>query len=584
MKRRALILAACLLSAGLHAQSYAERDCFLTADPAEWAGEKGTRAAWGSTDIRYSPVGVPARQDKTLTLTGWRGETVYAQAVVWTADGGDISFSLSDLRGSDAVIPAAGCEAGFVRPVVVDKYDTMTDGCYKGYMGEPMDAFDSTMVADIIDPALKVYPVKARQTRGIWISCPIPRDVPAGLYKGSLSVFSDGRRIASLPLTVRAHTRTLPQWKDWSYHLDLWINPFTCADFAGVPYWSDAHWAILRPYAERLARSGQKCITATMMHHPWGSGTGTAANFSSMISWIRRADGTWQWDYDIFDRYVRFMMDCGISEQISCYSMAPWNYQFRYYDERTGDFSLLKASPDSPEYEEVFTAFLHDFASHLRGKGWFEKTAIASDERPLDQMQALIKVVRKAEPDFKLALAGFEHLPEIDGDIYDYSLASYKDFPKGRIEQRREAGLKSTFYICCPEIHPNRYIFSDPIEQVYISYNMFVRGADGFLCWAVIHWPRNGVNPLVDGRYDIWYPGESYMLYPGNRTSIRFERLVEGIQDYEKLRILLSEGRSDISAALAPMRRMAYGPDRYTIPDRHAVPELIYNVKKLMNK
>ena len=133
-----------------------------------------------------------------------------------------------------------------------------------------------------------------------------------------------------------------------------------------------------------------------MMHHPWGSGTGTAANFSSMISWIRRADGTWQWDYDIFDRYVQFMMDCGISEQISCYSMAPWNYQFRYYDERTGDFSLLKASPDSPEYEEVFTAFLHDFAAHLRGKGWFEKTAIASDERPLDQMQALIKVVRKA--------------------------------------------------------------------------------------------------------------------------------------------------------------------------------------------
>ena len=31
------------------------------------------------------------------------------------------------------------------------------------------------------------------------------------------------------------------------------------------------------------------------------------------------------------------------------------------------------------------------------------------------------------------------------------------------------------------------------------------------------------------------------MLYPGARTSIRFERLVSGIQSYEKVRILREE-------------------------------------------
>ncbi len=573
-----------LLVLDAQAQSYRERPCFLVPDTAEWAAEKGSQAAWGSTDNRYSPVEVPRGTSRQCTLEGWRGERVYAQAVIWTTTGGAFSFELSDLSGRGGTIPAVTCEAGFVRPLVVDTYEPMTDGCYKGYMGERIDQMDSSMVADIIDPYLTAYPLPARQTRGIWITCPIPRDIPAGTYQGTLTVRCDENVVARLKLSVKALERILPAPADWSYHLDLWINPFTCAEYAGVPYWSDAHFALLKPLAERIARAGQKCITATMMHRPWGTGGGTAGNFDSMIAWIRHPDGSWSWQYDIFDRYVQFMMDCGITEQISCYSMAPWNYQFRYYDIATDSFQNLQAGPDSPEYETVMTAFLHDFAAHLRKKGWFEKTAIASDERPLDQMQALIRVVRSAEPGMKIALAGFEHLPQIDGDIYDYSLASYKDFPEGGIEKRRAEGLKTTFYICCPEIHPNRYIISDPIEQVYISYNMFVRGADGFLCWAVIHWPRNGTDPLEDGRYSIWYPGESYMLYPGNRTSIRFERLVEGIQDYEKMRILSAEGRTDLQQALAPLRYMAFGEDRYNIRDRYAMPQAIYQVKKLLNR
>ena len=35
--------------------------------------------------------------------------------------------------------------------------------------------------------------------------------------------------------------------------------------------------------------------------------------------------------------------------------------------------------------------------------------------------------------------------------------------------------------------------------------------------------------------------GDTYMVYPEGRTCIRFERLVAGIQDYEKIRILRNE-------------------------------------------
>jgi hypothetical protein len=48
-------------------------------------------------------------------------------------------------------------------------------------------------------------------------------------------------------------------------------------------------------------------------------------------------------------------------------------------------------------------------------------------------------------------------------------------------------------------------------------------------------------DPLRDSRFRTWPAGDTYIVYPGPRTSIRFERLIEGIQDYEKIRILKDE-------------------------------------------
>ena len=71
--------------------------------------------------------------------------------------------------------------------------------------------------------------------------------------------------------------------------------------------------------------------------------------------------------------------------------------------------------------------------------------------------------------------------------------------------------------------------------------------------WAYNSWPED---PTIDSRYTKWPSGDTYLVYPGARSSIRFERLREGIQDYEKIRILRKElaGESSESAASALKR------------------------------
>ena len=44
--------------------------------------------------------------------------------------------------------------------------------------------------------------------------------------------------------------------------------------------------------------------------------------------------------------------------------------------------------------------------------------------------------------------------------------------------------------------------------------------------------------PLLDSRFRTWSAGDTYIIYPDGRSSIRFEQLREGVQDAEKIAIL----------------------------------------------
>jgi len=60
-------------------------------------------------------------------------------------------------------------------------------------------------------------------------------------------------------------------------------------------------------------------------------------------------------------------------------------------------------------------------------------------------------------------------------------------------------------------------------------------GYDGFLRWAYDSWTAD---PSRDARHLLWPAGDCFLVYPGARSSIRFERLREGIVDFEKIRVL----------------------------------------------
>lgn len=493
------------------------------------------RFCWGTTDVRYKKLNVPdVKMTGMLRLKAWKGERVNAQAVLWTQkelEGAEIA--VSELKNGSSVIPASAVNTYFVRYVMTDELNK--DGSGGCGPRENKAEWDSSMVADVLD-IVRVREVQARSTQPVWLNVWVPADTRPGKYKGTLTVSGKNFEAMKLPFEIEVVNRTLPEPQKWAFHLDLWQNPYAVARYYQVPLWSKEHFDAMRPIMKMLANVGQRAITASIMHKPWAGQT--EDHYDSMIFRMKKLDGTWVYDYTVFDKWVEFMMnEVGIKDLISCYTMIPWALSFDYFDQATNRVQFIKAAPGEEAYAEYWGTFLKDFSRHLREKGWFEKTAISMDERPMEAMREAIKVIKAADPEFKITLAGNYH-EEIQGDLYYLSIPYGNQFPEEVKAERERKGQISTVYTCCTEAFPNTFTFSEPAEAAWTVLHAVAGGYDGYLRWAVNSWP---MDPLRDSRFRTWAAGDTYSIYPGPRSSIRFERLVEGLQDCEKIHILREE-------------------------------------------
>jgi len=539
------IILTCLVASLLATPMRAQFDTSELPDPKPgpqeaWQTLKAPKLAWGTIDERYSRSQLP-KAEKTPSLYAWRGERVSAQAILATPKAlKGVTFEVSDLRCGRHYISSSNIRKYFVRYVLTDYYNAVQK--------------DSFLMADRLSPVAQLD-IDANTTRPLWLDIHVPQEAVAGKYTGKLTVHCEGSDL-TLPISLTVGKRVLPEPYYWKFHLDLWQNPFSVARYYNVPLWSQQHFDLMRPIMTQLAQAGQKVITTSIIRHPWDSQTEDP--FESMIVKMKHVDGTWSYDYTAFDKWVEFMMSCGITEQIDCYTIVPWGFSFEYIDMASSSLVEFTAKPGEKAYEDYLRPLLTDFAKHLKAKGWFARTCIAMDERPMDLLRKAWDLLRSVDPGYRIQGA-INYSPELVSMMYDVCLFyKYTDLPDGVQQERKQAGEPLTFYTCCSPDHPNTFTFSPPAESAFLGWHAANLGYDGYLRWAYNSWT---ITPLQDSRYfkRNWLSGDCFFVYPGE-SSIRMERLVEGIQAYEKIRILREDGvpEAKLKALLAPFGGTEY--------------------------
>lgn len=506
--------------------------------------------------IRYEVI------DKLWQVSAWKNEKLSTEIVLTS----DEALTGLNLESSDLVdengntIDSNNVELNFMDYVLAE----------------------GAMMPDIIDIAESVD-MTDKGVQPIWVTIKVPENAEAGKYTGTIKANSSDGKSVEFNVNLEVLDIVLPSPDDWSFHLDLWQNPYSVARYYDVPVWSEKHMELLKPHLERLQQAGQKVITTTIVKDPWNNQTYDA--YGSMVDWTKKSDGTFEFDFTNFDKYVELCLEVGIDKQINCYTMVPWENRIFYYDESLGKEVQETLAPGSAKWNEYWGQFIDELVAHVEEKGWTDKTYIAMDERPVYTMEAVFDLLEGTP----LKVSGAMNYAGVGGlvdKVDDMSMAIHhvNDSFEEIIDHRKELGHNTTYYVCTG-LYPNTFTKrSLPSEAAWLGWYAAKVNADGFLKWAYDSWVEN---PLETTDHVNFESGDCFVVYP-ERSSIRFERLIEGVQDNEKMRYIdenYSEWSLEVDKILEGLQRGYYSGDGVDlgVEVNEAKKELEDLTKKIIN-
>lgn len=371
------------------------------------------------------------------------------------------------------------------------------------------------------------FTVDEKKSFGL-LNIEIPEKLKPGLYPFGVS-FSQGIEKFTLKGTIQVINGKLPDFEALDYAMDIWQFPLSISTYYELEPYSEAHWQQIELMFRQLNEIHQSTVTTSVFYDLYNT---SIKPLDQMMIQVRKLeDGSFRYDYSVFEKYVETAFKNGISDEIAVHNLYPWNLTYFYFDEASNKIKTFKSEPNTEEYKQFWTPFLLDFASFLRDKGWFEKTVFWVDERDISKTAELIKYVQSIVPSYKFGYSG-RFSPGLSKLVFDYSLASNIVLEPDKLAERKASDFKTTFYTSCYEVQPNMLMASNYMDIYFLVLLSKARGYDGFLRWAFNLWSSTIMNSAI---FSDLPSGDSHFVYPQGQVSLRYLILKDAIEEVQKV-------------------------------------------------
>ena len=382
--------------------------------------------------------------------------------------------------------------------------------------------------------------LKAGETASVALVLPVPRDAPAGLYRGHLvAEFGTRRERAQYGFQVHKVAVASPSALAVSY----WLSPAPVDLTSETPpeWWSKEHWALIEGTARNLRAFGQTHVLTPVIKGEY-----------PLTDVVRKKDGGYTFAFDRFDRWVELFLASDY-QGIQGHHVTLWG-AIHGLDEATGKRGLLLRSNAGEEYARFLAAFFTALRGHLAGKDWldiYEQHLIdeCSDVPRYRELQAL---ARKHLAGVRIVDAINRH-PEELSKLVDVPVLSIQYAEKLRVESQawRQAGKRVWYYNCCSPIPPmpNRHLDESLVCSRLYPWYGWLFGAEGYLNWGGNIYRgadpyATSVGPVPSGSQNPGHPpGDNWHYYPtpgGLVPGLRMLAFREGLLDHALL-VMLAE-------------------------------------------
>lgn len=414
---------------------------------------------------------------------------------------------------------------------------------------------------DALAPLKKPFSMDAQYAvvanRPMWIDVAVPAGTTPGIYTGTLRLTQNGKALETITVELEVYGFSLPE----ETHLITYMN--ISKNWLARFY----HKPVDSPELEALTQKYYDFLYANRME-PWFN--------DPLEPEITVVGKNVQVKFDD-DKYQYYM------NQLKTKRVLLESYPSHLRQQ-------MQAEPFSKEFNEKLISYLGQVESYFEKHGWKDRLVFNS---PIDEPNTLedfertrqwASLIHQATDDVpflstKTPLPSGQH-PEwgtLRGHVDNFSIhgnsMNNPELIKAIAEEQGKGG-EMTWYISCDQVYPqpNYFIDAPGMDLVMVPWITARYNMDGILYWALNFWSQTP-DPWLDAVTFISgfvcsdggvLNGEGSVLYPGDHTeeytsqpnvdgpvsSMRFELLREGIEDYEYLWLLKEHGDVEFADSL----------------------------------
>lgn len=524
-------------------------------------------AVWPVSGLaRIFPVDRPPRNPGAgWNLAGARGEYITFQlGVAANMSLCDLSVVVAQPVGRPRAVPSSWIRVRWVSLIPVG-YDY-----FHAQGAERPELFPAWYPDPLTDapPWNGIKPPPPRAA-AVHLTLHIPRDAAAGAYRGAVNLLYRKQVRVRIPLILQVWPFAIPRRP--TFYVTNWLQNDCIGKWHRCEAWSPRFWRILEQYAREMAAHRQNVITT-----PTIIGNFHNSDPMTLVDIVHRRNGGFRFDLRRLEQWVRLFDRYGFA-LFEMWHLAEQGYgryapPFGFYDERTKrQIRYDKLSVNSVLYRELVGGFLEELSVWLERRGWLDRFLLHVFDEPIkDRWPHYTKLAaffRKHAPRLR-------HLDAISQSELITGYASELDIPvpltphlddaDGYYRQRaRDGCLPVWWYTCCAPtaLYANRFIGQPLITTRILHWQAFACDISGYLHWGYNFWHRPGqdvsgwpgITPYADHllvnpyrEQPRWPAGDTHIVYPDPQwwldkapvSSLRYEAMREGLQDYELMRML----------------------------------------------
>jgi glycosyl hydrolase family 123 len=174
-----------------------------------------------------------------------------------------------------------------------------------------------TLLGALDESPLAIYPVRTKKPRSdsdlrtpgqpepvfgavvpVWITVDVPRDAESGDYRATVTIRAKNHD----PIVAKVHLHvadwTLPERGRYRGWAELIQVPDTTAVEYKVPMYSQKHWTMIARAMKLIGETGSRVLYVPLICNT------NLGHSQSMVRWVARGDGTYDYDFTVLDRYL----------------------------------------------------------------------------------------------------------------------------------------------------------------------------------------------------------------------------------------------------------------------------------------